>query len=162
MCDSVCWVICIVMLCTASGTFRILRYTGIFKAHSGLFRHIQHSVQPSHIHNLAIFWALAYLEPEAYLKPCETLTRHIQNPIIGHYSDIFRTLCNAYIHKNLAYSESWNIQNPSIVASRRILRTCRINKNLRISRTLTHLKCDTYSEPSQRFKIEFFAKINKR
>ena len=39
------------------------------------------------------------------------------------YSEIFRTLCNAYIRRNLAYSESWNIQNPSIIASRRIFRT---------------------------------------
>ena len=44
----------------------------------------------AYIHNLAIFWALAYLEPEAYLKSCEALTRHIQNPVIGHYSAIFR------------------------------------------------------------------------
>ena len=29
--------------------------------------------------SLTIFWGLGYLEPEAYLKPCETLTRHIQN-----------------------------------------------------------------------------------
>ena len=44
-----------------------------------LFRHIQHSLQPSHIHNLAIFGALVYLELDGYSKPCETL-------------DIFRTL----------------------------------------------------------------------
>ena len=39
-------------------------------------------------HSFAVFWALAYLELEAYLKPCETLTRHVQNPAIGHYSAI--------------------------------------------------------------------------
>ena len=66
----------------------------INKAYSGLFRHIEHPVEPSHIHNLAIFWALAYLELEAYLKHCETLTKHIQNPAIGHYSDIFRDIQN--------------------------------------------------------------------
>ena len=58
---------------------------------------------------------LAYLEPEACSKPCETLTRHIQNPaiarnvysgIIQPYSGIFRTLCNACICRNLTYSES--------------------------------------------------------
>ena len=68
-------------------------------------------VLPSQIHRLAKFRALAYLEPEAYSKPCETLTGHIQNPaivrtvysgIIQPYSDIFRTLCNACIGKNLA------------------------------------------------------------
>ena len=36
-----------------------------------------------------------------------------------------------------------------------------INENLRTSRTLTYLKPDTYSEPSQRFKTELFAKIVK-
>ena len=100
------------------------RNRDIIKAYLGLFRHIQHPVQPSHIHNLAIFWALAYLEPEAYLKPCEMLTRHINNPAMGQYSGIFRALCNACLCRNLAYySESSNIQNSSIVASRRLFRT---------------------------------------
>ena len=52
-------------------------------SYSDLLRHIQHPVWQSHIHNLVIFWALEYLEPGAYLKPCERLTRHIQNPAIG-------------------------------------------------------------------------------
>ena len=73
--------------------------------------------------NLAIFRALACLELEAYSKPCETLTRHIHNPaivrtvysgIIQPCSDIFRTLCNACIYRNLAYSELAYIQNPVI------------------------------------------------
>ena len=54
-----------------------------------------------HIHNLAIFWALAYLEPEAYLKPCEMLMRHIQNPAIGHCSAIFRHIQNLAQHLQL-------------------------------------------------------------
>ena len=33
--------------------------------------------------------------------------------IIYLYSDIFRTLCNAYILRNLAYSKCWDIQNHS-------------------------------------------------
>ena len=33
---------------------------------------------------------MAYLQPEAYLKPCKTLAWHIQNPAIGHYSVIFK------------------------------------------------------------------------
>ena len=37
---------------------------------------------------------LAYLEMEAYLTPCETLTRHIQNPAIGYYSAIFKHVLN--------------------------------------------------------------------
>ena len=51
--------------------------------------------------NLAIFWALAYLEPEAYLKPCEMLMRHIQNPAIGHCSAIFRHIQNLAQHLQL-------------------------------------------------------------
>ena len=64
-----------------------------------------------------------YLEPEAYLKPTETLTRHFQNPATGYYSAIFRTLGNACIRRNRAYSESWNIQDPSIITSLCIFRT---------------------------------------
>ena len=97
------------MLCTASDTFSILTYSALFlsgictriqsyselvtfthRACSGLFKHIQYPVKPSHILNLAIFSSLPYLEPEASLKPCETLTRHIQNTATGHYSAIFR------------------------------------------------------------------------
>ena len=44
----------------------------------------------------------------------------------------------------LAYVETWHIL-----------------ENLRIFRTLTYLKLDTYSEPSQMFKVAFFAKIIK-
>ena len=42
-----------------------------------------------------------------------------------------------------------HIQNPAI------------QENLQIFRTLTYLKPDTYAEPSQRFKMEFFSKIVK-
>ena len=135
------------MLCNTSSTFGILAYStlcffrcmhiqaysallrlnhaywDIIKAYSGLFRHILHPVWLFHIHNFAIFWALAYLAPETYLTLCETLTRHIQNPTIGHYLAIFRTLGNTCIRRNLAFSQSWNIQNPSIIASRCTFRT---------------------------------------
>ena len=37
--------------------------------------------------------------------------------------------------------------------------SCYISENLQIIRTRTYLKLDKYSEPSQRFKIELFAKI---
>ena len=82
--------------------------------------------------NLAIFWALAYLEPEEHSKSYEIFTTHIQNlaivravhsGIIQLYLSIFRTFCNACISRNLKYSESWNIQNPSIIASWSIFRT---------------------------------------
>ena len=103
---------------------------------SRLFRHIQHPVSLSHICNLAIFWTLAYLEPEAYLKPCKTLTRHIQEPVIGNYSAIFRHIQNLLqrLHvqkpgmlKILEYPEQFHncilthIQNPVI---RRVLNCC--------------------------------------
>ena len=71
----------------------IKTYSCLLRHYQGIFRHIQHLVQPLHIH-LAIFWALAYLEQNAYLKPCETLTRYIQNPVLGHYSAIFRHIQN--------------------------------------------------------------------
>ena len=56
---------------------RIHAYLGIIKAYSDLFKHIEHPVQPSHIHNFAIFWPVTDLEQKAYLKPCETLSRDI-------------------------------------------------------------------------------------
>ena len=37
--------------------------------------------------------------------------------VIKPYSSILRTLCNACICRNLTYSKTWNIQNPSIIAS---------------------------------------------
>ena len=147
LCLDNCSVICAITLCHVlhqahskiqswSALLRhIHAYWDIIYAYSSLFS----TLSSPHIHNLAVFWA--------YLKPCETLTRHIQKPTIGHYSAIFRTLYNASIRRNLAYSESWNIQNPSIIASRRIFRT------------LSYLKPDTYSKSSQRFKMQFFAKI---
>ena len=65
-----------------------------------LLKHIQHPVKHSHIHNLAILRALAYLELQPYSKPSEILTRHIQKSvsvrtvrgITQSYSDIVRTL----------------------------------------------------------------------
>ena len=79
--------------------------------------------------NLGICWALAYLEAEAYLNPSETLTRHIQNSVIGHYLAIFRHIQNLVqrlhvqkpdILEILKYSELFQnfiltyIQNPVI------------------------------------------------
>ena len=82
-----------------------------------------------------------------------------------HWPDIsrhIRTLCNAWICRNLAYSESWNIQNPYIIAFRCNSQPTHIYKNLQIFRTLTYLKPDTYSEPYQRFKIELLPGIVKK
>ena len=82
------------------------------------------------------------------------MTRHIQNPAMGHYSAIFRIfLYNACICRKLAYS--------SMIASRRIFRTLSYLQNLPMFKTLTHLKPNTYIEPSQWFEMEFFAKIVK-
>ena len=102
---------------------------GIIKANSGLFRHVKHPV----IHRV-----LAYLEPEAYSKHCSTLIRHSENPAIARtvcsgithpYSGIFRTLCNVFMCRYLAHLKSWNIQNPFITASQRLLRTLYIYEN---------------------------------
>ena len=79
------------------------------------------------------------------------MTGHIQSPVIEHYSTIL-TLYNACICIKLTYSKLFHncilshIQNPVIFT--------KIHK-------LTCLKPDTYLEPSQRFKMEFFAKIVK-
>ena len=73
-------------------------YWGIVKAYSGLFRHTEDHVQPLHIHNLAIFQALAYLEPEAYSKILWNVDQvypdpyHSQNSLFKHYSAIFKLI----------------------------------------------------------------------
>ena len=87
-------------------------------------------------------------------------TRHIQNPVIGHYSAIFRYIWNPVqqlptqrpgIFGIMEYSEHscipMHIQN--LVIFMKIYKYSE----------LWHLKHATYSKPSQRRKIEFFAKI---
>ena len=93
------------------------------------------------------------------------MTGHIQSPchralfsLIQAYSET----CERLHLQNLEYSEPWNVENPFIIASDAFSEPCHINENLRIFRTLIYLKPDTYSESSQRFGIEFFAKIVKR
>ena len=94
------------------------------------------------------------------------LTRHFQNPAIEHYSAMFRHIQNIVQHLHtrksgilgiLEYSEPFHNCIPMPVQGPVIL-TKRI---LGIFRTLTYLKPSTYLEPSQRFKIEFLAKIVK-
>ena len=87
----------------------------------GIFRLIQAysepCVTPPQIHNLSIFRALAYLEPGAYLKPCETLIRHIRKPaiLISAVVVLFNHI-QAYSEPRVtfAYAETWHIQNPVI------------------------------------------------
>ena len=105
---------------------RILRhYLGIFKlieAYSALCVTLTYS-QRCDILNPGIF------RPEGYLKSYEKLTRHIQNPVIEHYSVILRYIQNlkqclhtqkAGILGVLEYSEPFHncilrhIQNPVI------------------------------------------------
>ena len=72
-----------------------------------------------------------FLVLQTYSKPCETLTRHIQNPVIGNYSAIFRHIQNLVqclhtqksgILQSLEYSEPFlnctpkDIENAAIFA----------------------------------------------
>ena len=125
-------------------------YKCIIKVHLDLFSVIFRALCNPRIFATLPIPSLAYLEPEAHSKPCETLTRHVQNPatvrtvyssIIQLYSGIFITFCNRLIWRNLAYLESWNIQNSSIIAYQYIFRT------------LSYLKQDTNSDPSPRIKM---------
>ena len=59
----------------------------------------------------------------------------------------------------MSYSESWNIQNSLIITSRRILKTLPYLQKFSNIENSGIFKTDTYSEPSQIFKIGFLAKI---
>ena len=117
--------------------FSVIEYRGIFTHIETLSRHtIVYSgifstlCSPFNIHDLAIFGAIAYLEPGAYLKPCETLTSHIQNPAIWYYLAIFRHILNLVQHLHtqkpsileiLEYSEPFHNCIPKHIRSPVIL-----------------------------------------
>ena len=120
------------------------------------------------MYNPRIFTTLPYFEPwlilnrrliRNHVKHWPGIFRTLSQGIIQPYSDIFRTLGNARIRRNLVYSESWNIQNPSITASWRIFRTCHIYENFRILKSMAYLKGNLHSE--HLFKMELFAIIFK-
>ena len=121
------------MLHNASDTLRIFTYStlcffkympaysailSVIETYSHILRHTQsYSGIFSTLCNPHIFTTLPY---------SKTLTRHIQNSAIGHYSAIFRHIQNVLqrLHTQiLAYLESWNTQNTYIITSRRIFRT---------------------------------------
>ena len=124
----------------------IKTYSDILRHYWSIFRHIQAYSAPCvilaysqlcHILNPDIFrtgglFKILWNVDQAYSGPCT-------KGILQAYLDIFRILGNAYIRRTLAYLESWNIQNPSVIESRRIFRTLSFFENLRIFRTLTYL-----------------------
>ena len=156
------------MLSAASDTFRILAYPE-FCFFSSTLCNPTYS-QAYHILNHGIFriggiFKTMWNFDHAYSELC--IVRAVYSGIIQPYSDIFGTLCSAYICRNLAYLEPCNIQNSSIIVSQRIFKTLsylqKIGKPWKfrtwhigkpgIFRTLTYLKPSIYSEPSQRFKM---------
>ena len=111
----------------------LLRHIHVYQ---GIFRLIQGYSAPC--------VTFAYSQPcyipnhEGYSKSCETLIRHLQNPaivrtvyssIVQSYLGILETLCNTCICRNLAYSEFWNTQYPSIIASHAYSELCHIFAN---------------------------------
>ena len=95
----------------------------------------------------------------------ERLPRHIQNYVIGHYLVLFRHMQNLVqclhmqkpgILEIFDYSEPFHL-HPNTSSG-----PCHICENLRILRTLTYLKPETHSKPCQKFKMEFFTKIDKQ
>ena len=108
-------------------------YSCILRHYSGIHSFIQAysvpCVTPCIFTNFPYSVLIAYSEPEPYLKPCERLAKHIQNPAIGHYSAIFSHIQNLIqrlqmqkpdILRILEYSESFHncilmhIQSPVI------------------------------------------------
>ena len=167
------------MLSTASD----LSYSGIFKHiqhYESIFTHIVESLRHIQAYlgifrnpcNPCIFWALVYLDLEAYSKPCETLTGHIQNSAsqnsLFRHSSIFRTLCNprimqrAGIFEILEYSEPFHncillyIQNP--VTFMKIGKPC-ATLEIQNSSILTNLDPDifkTINTGLQKLHAEFW------
>ena len=119
-------------------------FSGIcWHSHSSLLRHFQAYwdikaysclfIQP----NSAPCITLAYLQTCHILSPgifrtgslLKTLWEFDQvyselchRTLFNHIQVLFRTLRNSSISRNLAYLESWNIQNSSIIAYRHIFR----------------------------------------
>ena len=146
------------MLCAASEIFRILAYSALCLL--GVWWHIQsYSVLLRHFY---AYWDIikAYLLIQAYSAPCVTLAYsqpcHILSLGIFITRGLFETLRNV----DQAYAEPRyralfsHIQAYSELGH--------ITKDLRIFKTLTYLKRNTYSALSQRFKMEFFAKIAEK
>ena len=137
-----------------------------------LLRHIQAYSAPcvTLAYSLAIFFpVLTYLEPEPYSKPCKTLTRYIQNSVIVRtvYSGMIRTLCNAYICRNLIYFQFWNIPNPSITSSSGIFKSLSyLRKQVRDDTHITFMKIvqlTQFSRPPTTFvqlRPKFFHPLN--
>ena len=121
---------------TDSECWHIQHYYGILmhavalsrniQAYSGIFRTLGNLriLTKSDIPSPGIFWTRGIFNPVK--KPCETFNRYVQNPaivrtiylgIIQPYSGIFSELHKPSICRNLAYSEFWNIQKPSITTS---------------------------------------------
>ena len=110
----------------------IQHYKGIFTYTEALLRHIQaYSCifgicvslaysQPCHIPNPGLFRTRGIFKTLGNFDQIYSECCHSQNSLFRHYSAIFRTLYNACIYKNLAYLESWNTQNPSVIAFQHI------------------------------------------
>ena len=102
----------------------IQSYSGLFIHPEVLLKHIQdYAAKFRTLNNPRILSSLPYYErwhiqkqPEAYLKVDQ------EYPELCHRI-LFRTLCNSCKCRNLAYPESWSIQNSSIIASRYIFKT---------------------------------------
>ena len=99
-------------------------------------------------------------------QPCCILSPGIFRTVslfrtVKRWPGIFRTLCNACIRRNLAYSESWNIQNSFIIASQRIFRILSYLRKFSNIQNSDIFKIRHIFRKSQRFEMEFFAKIVK-
>ena len=117
--------ICIEIILAYSACFirYMLAYSimlSIIQAYSCLLRHYQG------IPRLTQTYSDPHIKQEPYLKPCKTLTRHIQNLAIGHDSAIFSNIQNLAqkpgILGILEYSKPFHhcilthIQNPVMLA----------------------------------------------
>ena len=143
LCLNNCSVICDVMACTVSDTYW---------AHCVTLAYLQacHILSPSVYRTGDLFKTLRKVD-QVYSKPCQG--------IIQPFSDIFRTLRNTCICRNLGYPKSWNVQNLSILHPDAYSELCHIYENLQMFLNSDIFKIRHMQNRLNDLKWSFFSKI---
>ena len=140
-----------VQLIVFSGICQLIRSYSALLRHIHLYCDITRSIQAywgifSTLCNPCTFTTIPYSEPwhirtRGLLKPCETLTRHIEN-------------LRQCLHMQ-------KLDTLAILECSELFRNCIPHIHREYLKYLTYLKSNTFLEPFQRFKMDILAKIVK-